>query len=249
MNHREYLARLTDDAAALHATIVSADPDTAVPSCPDWTLDDLAFHVAEVYQHEIAAMRTGNRPDPWPPEPRPATWTAPSSQFLKTSTIELLGELSSHDPAQPCWTWYDQDQTVGFWARRMAQETVIHRWDAENAVGRPEPIDDAVAVDGIDEILLAFLSGDWSDDRQPGPYGIIDVVTGSDRWRVELSEGSVTTHHRSTSAASSARPDAEIRGGAADLLLGLWDRRPLPQLSGDLDLIDALQRRLTLVRQ
>ena len=41
----------------------------------------------------------------------------------------------------------------------MAQETVIHRVDAELAAGEPiAPIPDDLAVDGIDEVLERFLA-------------------------------------------------------------------------------------------
>ena len=46
-----------------------------------------------------------------------------------------------------------------FWIRRMAQETVIHRVDAELALGEPfAPIPDDLALDGIDEVLERFLA-------------------------------------------------------------------------------------------
>ena len=48
----------------------------------------------------------------------------------------------------------------------MAQETAVHRWDAENAVGRPAPIATPLAVDGCDE-LLGFLAWPW--DELPSP--------------------------------------------------------------------------------
>jgi hypothetical protein len=50
------------------------------------------------------------------------------------------------------------DQTVGFWIRRMAQETVVHRVDAELAAEvAPGAIPDDIALDGIDEFLIAFI--------------------------------------------------------------------------------------------
>ena len=46
---------------------------------------------------------------------------------------ELIAEFGARQPTDPTPTWYDPDQTVAFWIRRMAQETVIHRMDAELA--------------------------------------------------------------------------------------------------------------------
>ena len=63
----------------------------------------------------------------------------------------------------------------------MAQETVIHRLDAELALGAPiAPIPEDLAVDGIDEVLKLFVgygSHAWLEDFQPllagsqGPHG------------------------------------------------------------------------------
>ena len=255
MDHQDYLAQLDGDARALTGLLASAALDTPVRSCPGWSLHDLGYHVARVYQHKVAALRTGERPSPWPPEPEPGIWLAPIPEFLAASTGELLSELSGREPTQPCWTWLAEEQTVGFWARRMAQETVIHRWDAQDAVGRQTPIGRAVAVDGIDELLVAFLAGDWSDEPQPGPSGTVDVVTGGERWRVGLQPEVVAVQHyglqNATMADSGADPaDARITGDSEEMLLALWGRRQLPPaVAGDQCLVDALQARLQLVSQ
>ena len=38
---------------------------------------------------------------------------------------------------------------MGFVIRRMAQETAIHRWDAESAAGTVTPVESTLASDGI----------------------------------------------------------------------------------------------------
>ena len=43
------------------------------------------------------------------------------------------------DPAAPSWTWWPDDQTAGFWLRRMAQETAVHRVDVELPLGATTP--------------------------------------------------------------------------------------------------------------
>ena len=181
MEHADYLAELTADTRTLGAVMAVADLTMPVRSCPGWSLADLGYHLAEVYQHKIAAMLGSARPDPWPPEPLPELWRRAVPEFLATSAVDLLEELSQRDPAQPCWTWLPEDQTVGFWARRMTQETVIHLWDALDAVKRPEPIGEGIAADGIDELLGAFLAGDWSDEPQPGPYGTVEIRAERDQ--------------------------------------------------------------------
>lgn len=58
---------------------------------------------------------------------------------------ELLAALAQADPAESCWS-FTTDRTKGFWVRRQSLETVVHRWDAEDAVGEPGPIDALLAA-------------------------------------------------------------------------------------------------------
>jgi hypothetical protein len=44
----------------------------------------------------------------------------------------------AHEPGEAVTTGFGPDQTVAFWIRRMAQETVIDRTDAELAARRPK---------------------------------------------------------------------------------------------------------------
>jgi MDMPI C-terminal domain/Mycothiol maleylpyruvate isomerase N-terminal domain len=49
------------------------------------------------------------------------------------------------------------DQTAGFWRRRMAQETVVHRVDAESAHGRASPVPAALAAETGDRWQVRLL--------------------------------------------------------------------------------------------
>lgn len=51
------------------------------------------------------------------------------------------------------WAW-GEDQHARFWARRMLFETLVHRVDAERAVGGESGIAPALAADGVDEFLV-----------------------------------------------------------------------------------------------
>src|SRR5258708_3724435 len=61
----------------------------------------------------------------------------PPLELLDRAYAALSAEFAARRPEDHTFTWYDPDQTVGFWIRDMAQETVIHRVDAELAAGRP----------------------------------------------------------------------------------------------------------------
>jgi uncharacterized protein (TIGR03083 family) len=257
MDFSRLLSCLEDDFALLRAAVVTADPWVRVPSCPDWSVGDLARHVAEVYLHKAECIRLRAFPEEWPPgvlDPDPVT------SLDKTHAV-LTGQFSAHSAADPAATWYEPDQTVGFWIRRMAQETVIHRIDAELAAGRPvSPVPDDLALDGIDEVLKLFVgygSTRWLDD-----FGAL--LDAPDERPVVVS----TSHHTWTLtavAANDGRPahvnvkdsvtgiDGEVlvRGDAVPLLLWLWNRGgdASVRISGDAALLEQFHALRTAATQ
>jgi uncharacterized protein (TIGR03083 family) len=221
MNRDVFLRSLEADFADLRAAAV--DLTAPVPSCPGWTVDDLVSHVAHVYLHKVETMRLGKLPDPWPPEPT----GEPSLALLDRAYAELVAEFAERPDSQPCPTWYEPDQTVGFWVRRMAQETVIHRVDAELAAGLPiSPIPADLADDGITEVLTVFLSyatRQWPEDfgdllRADGNRGVL-VSSGGARWLVRLHHGSVDI-----APDTAGQAVAQVSGAPHDVLLWLWRR-------------------------
>ena len=167
MEYPRLLACLDADYTRLRQ-VAARELTAPVPSCPGWSVDDLVQHVGLVYLHKVSAMRQGKFPRPWPPEV-----TGPSLDLLDREYAQLTAEFAARKPDEETITWYDPEQTVGFWIRRMAQETVIHRVDAELALGEQlAEIPDDLALDGIDEVLerfLAFESVEWQSHRPPDP--------------------------------------------------------------------------------
>lgn len=240
-----YLELIDADSARLLS--VARDLDAAVPTCPGWTVRDLVEHVAVVYQHKIACTQLQREPDDWPP-PVPA---GDPREWLQKSRVELLELLLDRGPAAPSHTWWPPDQTVGFWYRRMAQETAVHRVDAESAVGEVTPVAADLAVDGIDEALMIMLEGDWSD-MSPDDWGAVSpeagvgrtvAVAGGDAvWRVTSRIDGVGVQ------VGAGRADALVGGDPSEVLLWLWGRRPVEavQVSGDHAAVHALRDRMVL---
>jgi len=249
METSRLLACLSDDYIRLR-DIAAKDLTASVPSCPGWDVTDLVRHVAEVYLHKTAAMREQRPPAPWPPdldseEPIP---------LLDRSYAELTAELSKREPDSPAWTWHKPDQTVRFWIRRMAQETVIHRVDAELALGEASaPIPDDLAVDGIDEVLRLFLeygSQTWreylGDELTDWADRSVLISTDGGRWRVTVRPAGAVLISDDARVAS-----ASVRGAPVPLLLWLWNRGGAADVivDGDRDLVDHLRRLLVMVTQ
>jgi uncharacterized protein (TIGR03083 family) len=225
------------------ASVADGDLASPVPSCPGWTVRDLVAHLAQVYEHKIECTRLGHAPDPWPPEwpdaDRPIGW-------YRDAHARLLAMFDESDATTPSATWWPADQTVGFWARRMAHETAVHRVDAELARGVETPIDAALATDGVDEILRIMLEGDWSDDADDTATGQrVAIVTGGRAWDVVLDRGAITVSE------GDGPSDARLSGEPSDVLLWLWGRAGDDRVifDGDAETRRVLRERLTMATQ
>ncbi len=239
-----YLDLLRADMSRLRE-VGDGDLTAAVPPCPGWTLADVLHHTAEVYLHKVESMRTGSPPDPWPPddfvdrEPR---------EFFTDASAQLLHELETRDPDEPSWTWVEADQQVGFWHRRMTQETAVHRVDGELAAAEVTPIDRDLAADGVDEVLRLMLGGPWWTmfDTTSPIDARVRVSTGDRSWTATCSATSVTIDERDGGGVA-----ATVSGEPHDVLLWLWGRvdDQAVQLDGDPTVVAALRQRLVEATQ
>lgn len=241
-----YLAQLRSDAGRM-ADLARGDGvlDLPVPTCPGWDVREVLVHTGRVYLHKLANIRTAARAE-FPQRPGDVDVVAWFTDALDT----LAAELSARGPAAPSYTWWRPEQDVGFWFRRMAQETAVHRVDVEAAVDAVGPVDAALAVDGVAEVLELFLTTFDERDRtldtaEDEPGAIVSVRTGDHAWRVALDRDAVEVR------AGVGPADAIVTGEPSELLLWLWGRRPDAAVSvtGEQDAIAALRRRLTAATQ
>jgi len=244
MTPETFLHHLRADADRM-ADLAGRDLDAAVPPCPGWDVREVMSHTGSVYSHKVACMRKGARPedDDWMHGPDDGDDMV---AWFRTRLEELVTELEERGPDAPSYTWYDPQQTVGFWFRRMAQETVVHRVDVESAFDAVTHVDDELAVDGIDEVLDWFLAYQAEDVGPDGPgRGTVAVRTGDHIWRLELLPDDVTLSR------DPGPCEAVATGEPSELLLWLWGRRPdsAVTLEGDAELLTALRERLRIVTQ
>lgn len=240
--HR-YLELIQSDAARIAS--VSPDALTApVPCCPDWDVAELVRHAGSVYNHKVAVMRLGRQPEPGEWQAKPPAGTDLVAWF-DGSAHTLLDELAEHDPDERAHTWWPPDQTFHFWYRRMALESVVHRIDVEQAADDATPVDAALALDGIDEVLTVFL-GVRDAGSDGGPTGTVSVVSGGRTWIAHLED-----EHIRVEKHGDATTDAEISGEPAAVFLHLWGRAQLDDVHADGDeaLVRELRRRLALATQ
>jgi len=223
MDRSAYLESLGTDADAFYAAVARSSLDAPVAACPGWSVDDLVYHLGEVHHFwgEVVARQV-SRPDDIDEPERPSS--AAIVEWANAETARLREVLAATDPATRVWTWAPQ-QDVAFVVRRMAQETAVHRWDAEHAAGEPSPIAAALASDGIDE-FLTFMLPDARAGVAPLAGSVhLHCTDAPGEWLVRPGDDGapvVTPEH--------AKGDAAMRGTASDLLLVLWRRRGLEDI-------------------
>ncbi|WP_238007194.1 maleylpyruvate isomerase family mycothiol-dependent enzyme [Dactylosporangium sp. AC04546] len=246
MHIQRYLECLETDFARLREV---APPALAadVPSCPGWTVADLTRHVGEVYLHKTLAMREGAEPDPWPPAELAGE---DPLALLDRAHADLLAEFAARRPQDPAGSWYTPDQTVGFWYRRMAQETVIHRVDAELGAGVPlAPIPPDLAADGVDELLKIFVAfgvAEWgsyfTEALRDSPGRTVAIRAAEASWLVNTVPFTVTD--------GAAAADATVTGDPAAVLLWLWNRAAGGvTVEGDPEAVAELRRCIVVATQ
>jgi uncharacterized protein (TIGR03083 family) len=229
MPRDDYLDVIRTNGEALIAAADRA-PRADVRYCPEWAMPDLLWHIGEVH-HFWASVAHERMQDPsgYTEPARPADDAL--AAFAREQLEFLLRTLRDTDPSTPVFSWAPQ-KDVAFIVRRMAHETIIHRWDAEDAANLQPRIDAELASDGVDEFLSFFLR---PIEIEAGSVHLHATDTPGE-WLVRFGDGDphVTREH--------AKGDAALRGDAADLILGLWQRVPPSRLEviGDATALDRL---------
>ncbi len=239
MEYAERCEAIRREGHALHAAARDAGLDAAVPSCPEWRVADLLGHVGRLHRWIAAIVESGGD------DPPDHHWSAaeppPVDERLAwfDGGVDLIADLLLRvDPSTVAWSWTN-DNTAGFWARRQANETAVHRWDAQLAAGAPQPVDRVLAVDGIDEFfgLIPFWRG---ASRLPvgGESIHLHATDGEGEWLVKLgADGLVVTREH-------AKGDVAMRAPASHLLLFLYGRADASgaEVFGDAAILDRWQQ-------
>jgi uncharacterized protein (TIGR03083 family) len=205
IDHIEVLAA---EGAALLAAVQQGPLDAPIAACPGWTVLDVARHIGTTWRW--ATQVVGERrqtPGEFEPEPEYLAGHEAVS-WLEGGLVPLLNALRSCPPDEPVWGFGLKPRTAAFWSRRQAMETVIHRVDAELAIGALAPVEPEVASDGIGEFVDVLLPRQYY--RKEKPAGQL-VVTVTDT-------GDVYAHGDPVSGV------ATLSGPAEALLLQLWER-------------------------
>ena len=233
LSRETYISYLMADYARL-LECLPAEP-VVVPSCPGWSTNDLAKHMGRVYLGQAYVVETGVKA-----EAKELLAAYPRTEnvleFMGWGFSAIIKALDVSRPERKTWSWHHSDNTVDFWFRRMAHETVIHRIDAELACGSVTTIAEELALDGVDEVLdFLPLLGSWESAPNQA-FGIVSIsALGSKRdthWDIEFTADKATVVK-----AEGVNPLARLKvsGTPEAMDLYLWGR------------IDSSDSRITLI--
>ena len=199
---------IATDSRAL-AAAAERDLSARITFCPDWSMADLVRHVLQVHRSWCRIVEEGITEPAWSEEPLPGDDDLLPA-FL-ANAARFAAVLGATDPEKPCWTW-GPEQNAGFVQRFQVQEAALHRWDAQQAVGPPDPI----ATDGAADSIVQ-LEGIM-------PLAAPDATTG---FTLVATDAPVDVTLRPN---LDAKVVGALRGTASDLLLAYWRRIPVESL-------------------
>jgi uncharacterized protein (TIGR03083 family) len=226
-----YVAEIEASTAGLAEIVAEHDQSLPIPTCPEWTLRQLVTHVGR--SHRWAAEITRTRSDAFIPFREVPDGKLPDDRagqraWLHAGAARIVGAVREAG-SDLVWS-FTGAVPAGFWIRRMAHETLVHRADAQLAAGaEPEPVIEAeIAADAIDEWLMPGGPGN-SDERAKalaagaGLYihATDDGLGGRGEWMIRHGAGGLAVEP------GDGKGDAALTGPAASLLLVLMRRRPV----------------------
>jgi uncharacterized protein (TIGR03083 family) len=259
LGHDRYCDEIITQTDQLRDVLKGADLSVIVPTCPDWTLAQLVRHVGGNLRAAETAVRTGTavvEPAKVPEVAGPAgDDPAALDDWLAEGAARFAGTLRQAGPGAMAQIWTVQRLTA-FWARRAANDLVVHRADAAGTVGADYTVAPEVAADVIDELLelfsdpeIAAASPRVAELRGAGKsihLHATDTEPGlAAEWLIELGTDGFTWrrgHEKATVA---------LRGPLTDVMLVFYRRLPADservEVLGDAALLDFLLERVSLV--
>ncbi|MFB1044295.1 maleylpyruvate isomerase family mycothiol-dependent enzyme [Streptomyces chrestomyceticus] len=235
---------------------------TPVPSCPGWNVGQLLRHLGGAHRWVEEVIRTGTeRP---PPDghfrdlsPYADEDPAVLDGWLGEGAALLAETLRTAGPSAEAWVPLPQlGPAAAFFARRMANETAVHRADAFLAQGAPFTLGEETAADCFGEWLELVVQPQTLDHRpelrdllgHPGRtlrFRARGTAPGTAAdWLIDLTGAAISWRHAPREEAA-----VTVSGPLTDLLLVLYRRLPARSpgivIGGDAELLDSWLERVS----
>ena len=223
----DYRAALIDETGAFGELIRTADQDTPIPTCPDWTIKQLFRHVGRGnrWAAQIVADRRDEALDPREvPDGKPPDDPDAAIDWLNDGARLILDSVDAVGAHSPVWTFIGP-RPAQWWIRRRVHEATVHRADAAIALGTDYRLTPEVAADGIDEWLERIVE-EASTESSPLDAGQTlhlhatdDGLEAAGEWTITGRDDGIAWSHEH------GEGDAALRGSARDLLLAIVRRQ------------------------
>ena len=218
---------LIEETAAFGELIRGADPATPVPTCPEWTLQQLFRHVGRgnrwaaqiVADRRDTALNPREVRDGKPPDDRDA-----AIDWLNAGAALILDSVDDVGADTEVWTFIGP-RPAQWWIRRRLHEATVHKADAAIALGIDVELAPEVAADGIDEWLerVAVETNAESAPLDAGRtlhlHATDDALGAAGEWTITGTGDGIAWSHEH------GKGDVALRGGAKDLLLAVVRRK------------------------
>ena len=201
-----------DDNITWFCAVAEDSLGRPVPNCPGWTVEDvlnhLTFGLGVGYPIGLQAPPDATEAEVWRNLRRPPelpTGRATIEAFTEHMTA-CLDAFRAVDPDRACWT-YAGPGRAGFWFRRAAIETTLHRFDVAGGLGIADALADDRLVDAIDETVGFALPFAAKICGATNPATTVLIDESAEVWTI-----------------GSGDPVAAISGPGVVVLDALWGR-------------------------
>ncbi len=214
------------------------DLSIPVPTCPDWSLEQLMLHVGrgDRWCAQIVADQSMDFLDPRSVSGgKPPPGRENAIDWLHQGARRLIDAVGQTGPDTPVWTFLGP-RPARWWIRRRLHETAVHRADAALAVGVDFEIEPVQAADAITEylervVIRADAEGPAGGDRPLGDGQSLHLhatdpgLGEAGEWTILGRPDGIAVDHEHGKATTA------LRGPARDLLLAIVRRRTASDVS------------------
>jgi uncharacterized protein (TIGR03083 family) len=231
LNSERYYTQIEASTAAVAQVVDGGDLTLPIPTCPDWTLRQLATHVGRAQRWAATIVSTRSAefvPFRSVPHGRLPDDPAEHAAWLTDGARQVIASVRAC-PQDRVWANGGLAPAT-YWARRMCHETVVHAADALLAAGQPAGVDPDIAADAIDEWLTVLTVPEGAEpDRRADAlprgrslhvHATDDGLATGGEWLVRHEPDGVQVER------AHAQGDVAVTGPASPLLLMLLRRLP-----------------------
>lgn len=230
MTRVDYAAALIEENRAFGDLVRVGDPAMPIPTCPEWTLNQLLRHVGR--GHRWAAQIVADRLDHGP-DPRTIDGGKPPAElddaiaWLHAGAQRMIDAVAQVGADTPVWTFVGP-RPAWWWLRRRLHEVTVHRADVALALGIEYPLAPEVAADAISEWLELVAFGQryqavrpLGDDHTMHLHATDPGLGAAGEWTIRAGPDGITWSHEH------GKGSVALRGGAVELLLAIMQRLPV----------------------